>query len=179
MEKDDILSFLGRKRERGGRRQMVWCPMNKGVSNLPSYQRVSRAANHRYLEALSVVADPAAGYQQVSHLTESKLHRGRRYAGFNPARREDVRLFAAVLSGEHLLRGFRNAEILAALWGDSRDRAERLRRANAITRRLKRLHVRGLIAKIPRTRRWRVTARGQQLLGTMVQLHYHGLPLAA
>lgn len=168
-----------RRRERNGQRRLVWCPMNKGVSNLPSYQRVSRAANDRYLEALSVVSDPTAGYAEVSHLTESKLHRGRRYAGFNPARGEDVQLFAAVLSGEHTLRGFRNAEIREALWGVSRDRAERLRRANAVSRRLKRLHVRGLIAKIPRTRRWRVTALGHRLLAIMVQLHYHGLPLAA
>ncbi len=33
--------------------------MNKGVANLPSYQRVARAANERYLEALSIVNDPA------------------------------------------------------------------------------------------------------------------------
>ncbi len=116
---------------------------------------------------------------QLENLTESKLHRGRRYAGFNPARRKDVKLFQAVLSGEHLLRGFRNAEIREALWGLTNDSSQRRRRANAVTRLLKRLHVRGLLAKIPRTRRWRVTAVGQQLLGTMIQLHYHGLPLAA
>jgi hypothetical protein len=167
-----------RKRERKGQQQMVWCPMNKGVVNLPSYQRVMRAANDCYLNALSVVADPAPAYRQVTHLTESKLHRGRRYAGFNPARRKDVKLFQAVLSGEHLLRGFHNAEIREALWGLTSDYRQRRRRANAVTRLLKRLHVRGLLAKIPRTRRWRVTARGHKLLGTMIQLHYHGLPMA-
>lgn len=167
-----------RKRERKGQQQMVWCPMNKGVVNLPSYQRVMRAANDCYLNALSVVADPAPAYRQVAHLTESKLHRGRRYAGFNPARRKDVKLFQAVLSGEHLLRGFHNAEIREALWGLTSDYRQRRRRANAVTRLLKRLHVRGLLAKIPRTRRWRVTARGHKLLGTMIQLHYHGLPMA-
>ena len=59
------------------------------------------------------------------------------------------------------------------------DPAERRRRANAVSRLLKRLHVRGLIARIPRTRRWRVTQRGHSLLGAMIRLHYHGLPLAA
>jgi hypothetical protein len=140
---------------------------------------VARRANESYLDALSVVGDPAPSYQQVSQLTESKVSRGRRYAGFNPARREDVRLFQAVLSGENLLRGFRNAEIRRAMWGESRDPRERQRQANAVTRRLNRLHVRGLVAKIPRTRRWRVTHSGQRLLGAMVQLHYHGLSIAA
>ncbi len=82
-----------RQRIRNGQRTKVWCPMNKGVTNLPSYQRVCRAANDRYLNALSVVNDPTPAYQQVADLTESKTHQGRRYAGFNPARKDDVRRF--------------------------------------------------------------------------------------
>ena len=80
----------------------------------------------------------------LKDLTESKIHQGRGYAGFNPARSSDVKLF----------------------------------QANRVSRLLKRLHVRGLLAKIPRTRRWRVTSRGRSLLGAILQLHYHGLPLA-
>ena len=152
--------------------------MNKGVTNLPSYQRVCRAANDRYLNALSVVNDPTPAYQQVADLTESKVHQGRNYAGFNPARKEDVRLFKAVLSGAHELRGFHNSDIRESLHGAIRDPGERRRRANAVSRLLKRLHVRGLIARIPRTRRWRVTQRGHSLLGAMIRLHFHGLPLA-
>ncbi|HMB05572.1 MAG TPA: hypothetical protein VKP69_17780, partial [Isosphaeraceae bacterium] len=46
------------------------------------------------------------------------------------------------------------------------------RRASAaVGRLLKRLHVRHLVAKIPRTRRWRVTERGRHLLGLAVQLY--------
>ena len=41
-----------RLRTRDGRREMVWCPMNKGVINLYRYREVSLAANERYLEAL-------------------------------------------------------------------------------------------------------------------------------
>jgi hypothetical protein len=164
---------------RKGTPQMAWCPMNKGVANLPDYQRHAKAANERYLNALSVVDDPGPAYQQVSDLTESKVHNGRSYRGFNPASRTDIRLFKAVLSGDHLLQGFKNADIRDALWGRSSDRPRQRRQANAVTRLLKRLHVRGLIAKIPRSRRWRTTTRGQKLLSTMIQLHDHGLPLAA
>ncbi|MGD9857293.1 MAG: hypothetical protein AB7U20_20315 [Planctomycetaceae bacterium] len=139
----------------------------------------ARAANSRYLNALSVVDDPTPAYQHVTQLTQSKVHRGRSYAGFNPACPEDVRLFQAVLCGEHLLRGFRNTDIRRILWGEHRQHRERLRQANRITRLIKRLHGRGLVAKIPTTRRWRMTAPGERLLGTLIQLHYHGLPLAA
>jgi hypothetical protein len=164
---------------RQGESKMVWAPMNKGVSNLGAYEQHARAANERYLEALSAVDDPRPAYQNVSELTESKVHQGRSYKGFNPASRKDIRLFEAVMSGDHLLQGFRNIDIRAWLWGKCRDQNDRRRQANAVTRLLKRLHVRRLIAKIPRTRRWRTTRRGQKLLGTIIQLHYHGLPLAA
>ena len=172
-----------RRCERNGQSQLLWCPMNKGVVNLPSYQRVARAANERYLEALSVVDDPAPAYQQMSHLANSKVAKSksgkpRAYAGFNPARSDHAQLFRALLSGDHLLRGFYNAQIRQALWGHSLNADQRRREATKVTRLLKRLHVRGLIAKIPHTRRWRVTALGQQVLGALVRLHYHGLATA-
>ncbi len=83
------------------------------------------------------------------------------------------------MAGDHFIKGFKNADIRDFLYGSHRNPQRRKQQANAVTRLLKRLHVRGLIAKIPRTRRWRTTARGQRLLSTIIQLHYHGLPLAA
>ncbi len=168
-----------RRRERNGTPQMVWCPMNKGVANFYQFERARRTANERYLKALAVVDDPAPSYQQVARLAERKVVRERSYAGFNPACQDDVRLFQAVLHGDHLLRGFHNRNIRRLLGCD--DKAPPLLRSwtARVGRLLKRLHVRGLIAKIPHTRRWRVTQLGQKLLGAVVQLHYHGLSKAA
>src|SRR3954452_20012603 len=86
-----------RSRVRDGRRAMVWCPMNKGVINLYRYREVSLKSNERYLEALSVVDDPAPAYRQVEGLTEPVVIAGRRHSGFNPASGQDVKLFGAVL----------------------------------------------------------------------------------
>lgn len=168
-----------RLRERKGKRQMVWCPMNKGIANLYQYQAVALSANVRYLEALSVVSDPAPAYHQVDELARRQVVGERSFAGFNPARREDVALFRAVLQGDHLLHGFRNRDVRCQFCAPPGDAQERRRQAAKVGRLLKRLHVRGLIAKVPRTRRWQVTTRGQQLLGTCVRLYYHGLSAAA
>jgi hypothetical protein len=100
-------------------------------------------------------------------------------AGFNPARREDIQFFRAVLRGEHELRGFRNADLSRLLQLDGRNPEQRRRNRAAIGRRLKRLHVRGLVAKIPHTRRWKVTPLGHRTIGVCVQLYYHGLAIAA
>ena len=125
------------------------------------------------------MSDPAPAYRQVERLAQPKTAAGRSYAGFNPARRPDVRLFEAVLRGEHLLHGFRNADIRHALYGGVQDRLVRRRQSAAVGRLLKRLHVRGLLAKVPRTRRWRVTDTGQRLLAGIVRLYRDGLPAAA
>ena len=167
-----------RLRTRDGRRQMVWCPMNKGVINLYRYREVSLAANERYLEALAVVEDVAPAYRQVEELTEPVVVSGRSHAGFNPASGDDVKLFSAVLDGNHLVRGFRNADIREALYESIDEAGERRRRSHAVGRMLKRLHVRGLIVNVPHSRRWLVSRKGHQVLGAVVRLYHYGIPAA-
>jgi hypothetical protein len=155
---------------------MVWCPMNKGVINLYRYREVALASNRRYLDALAVVDDPAPAYGQVADLAEPVVVSGRSHAGFNPASPPDVRLFQAVLDGENLLRGFRNAEIRTALYGSTDDGGDRRRQSHAVGRMLKRLHVRGLIVKVPHRHRWHVSAKGHRVLGAVVRLYHYGIP---
>lgn len=168
-----------RWRMRQGKYQQVWCPMNKGVANLYQYQTSAHSANMRYLEALSVVDDPSPAYQQVETLTQPCVVKKRSYAGFNPARRDDVRLFQAVLQGDYLLHGFRNANIRVRLYGEVTCPRERRRQSGMVGRLIKRLHARGLLAKVPHTRRWLVTQHGHQILGACIRLYYHGLATAA
>jgi hypothetical protein len=162
------------RHHRDGSTSQGWFPMNKDVGSLIHYQEQAMACNRRYLDALAIVDDPAPAYQELRQLTEPKVVAGRSLAGFNPARREDLRLFTAVLDGDHIARGFRNRDIRGTLFGaDSKHTA---RHSAAVGRLLKRLHARQLLAKIPRTRRWRVTDRGRHLLGLAVQLYRQTWP---
>jgi hypothetical protein len=115
-------------------------------------------------------------YRQMEGLTEPVVLSGRSHAGFNPASSADVKLFGAVLNGSHLLRGFRNADIREAIFGLTDEAVDRRRQSANVGRMLKRLHVRGLIAKVPHSRRWHVTQKGQQVLGAVVRLYHHGIP---
>jgi hypothetical protein len=184
LEKGGVLLFLGgwsphRMRERNGKSQMVWCPMNKGIANLYQYHAMALAANTRYLDALSVVGAPEPAYQSVDKLARPRVVGERSFAGFNPARHEDVALFRAILQGNHLLHGFRNRDIRDQLHRAAETKEDRRRQSAAVGRLLKRLHVRGLIAKVPHTRRWQVTSEGHKILGACVRLYYHGLSTAA
>jgi hypothetical protein len=167
------------RQHRDGTTSAGYLPMTKSVSSLVHYQEQALACNRRYLDALAVVDDPAPAYQELKKLTEAKVVNGRSYAGFNPARSDDVRLFAAVLDGDGMARGFRNGDVRTALLGNPKQRDQQRRGSAAVSRLLKRLHVRHLVAKIPRTRRWRVTASGRHLLGLAVQLYRRTWPQLA
>ncbi len=153
-----------------------WYPMPKGVSFFPEFQRHAFAANHRYLEALALVNDPTPAYADLAELTQSKRIHDRCSAGFQPTDRRDVCLFAAILDGNHIAQGFRNADIRAPLFADPKNTALQRRQSTAVSRLLKRLHVRALVAKVPRSHRWKVTPKGRRLLTAALHLYSQHWP---
>lgn len=163
---------IRRRGRRRGKRVTDWFPLRKGVADFYRYAEIGQAANRRYLDALAVVRDPTPVHQRLFHLAHPVRRHGRTYRGFNPAAEGDLLLFAAVLSGRHLLQGLRNRDLRAAQFPPTDPRRDSAR----VSRLLKRLHVHGLVAKIPRSRRWRVTRRGQTVLATVLTLHHRDYP---
>ncbi len=154
-----------RRRQRQGRSQMVWCPMNKGVANFYHYHAVARAANERYLNALAVVERPPAQAKVLERLSRPARLNGRRRRGLNVLRAEELQLFQAVLRGEHHINGFRNRDVQALLFGSrAKDGREHRRRTAQVSRQLHLLRAHRLIAKVPHAHRYRVTARGEAVM---------------
>jgi hypothetical protein len=133
---NDPYEFKVRRRAgRRGRRTLGWHPLPKGVAFLPRYATVSAAANHRYLDALAVVDDPAPAHRALDRLVQPIRDRhGRSFRAFNPATAPDVAVFAAVLRGEHTLQGFRNREVRTRLFGPPRCRRSPAERAGLTPR---------------------------------------------
>ena len=156
-------------RHRDGSTTSGWYQMCKGVGNMHHYQSHALSCNLRYLEALAAIDDPTPGYDDLRTLTEQQRQSGRSYAGFNPCREEEIRLFQAILAGDHIAQGFRNKDIRLTLYDNPTKDCQR--RSAAIGRLLKRMHVRGLVAKIPHTRRWRVTIKGRRILGDTLRTY--------
>lgn len=130
------------------------------------------AGNRRDLQALGSVPRPGECRQRMRRLAEPVRTDRRSHRGLNPAREADVNLMTAVLHGEHTLRGFTNADVRGRLYGDTNESDQRRRDAPRTGRQLKLLHANGLIARIPRTRRWRITADGWTIMSTIL-MHYH------
>jgi len=162
-----------RRRIRDGHSVMVWVPMNKGVGNLYRYRQASQAANGRYLQALAAVQPAPQAAEDFRRLGESCRQAQRPYAGFNPARRADWALFQILCQGHYLLHGLVNADVRRQLFPAANDDPPQRRRASAATGRLlKRLHVRGLLLKIPHSRRWHLSPRGRTLFTELLRAHH-------
>jgi hypothetical protein len=152
-------------------------PMAKRVTNLPRYFELGRAACQRYVQALADVDDPRQAYQQVHRLTRTCTRQGRQARGLNPLHPEDSALFEAVCRGEHLIQGFRNRDIVRRLYPDRPvSQSIRQQRSRKITRLLRMLWTHRLIAKIPRSRRWRVTTQGRRLMSSTMVLRHVDVP---
>jgi hypothetical protein len=169
-----------KKVTRKNKRVMEWVSMRKGVAYLFRYQEVSRQANNRYLEALAVVDDPTAAIQNLDDITTRKETKsGRGVRAFNPLSREDMQLFKAMMAGEHHIRGLSNADIRTCLVDSPhlRGLAYNPKKQSAkVSRILSRFHAHKLIAKIPHSRRWRVTYRGKQIMATSLCLRDVAFP---
>jgi hypothetical protein len=84
-----------------------------------------------------------------------------------------------LMAGEHCLHGFTNRDVRSQLSGTRwlSACADDPKKASAkVGRCFRRLHAHGLIAKIRRTRRWRVTDCGSKVMDTAMRLCEHHFP---
>jgi hypothetical protein len=166
--------WVRRRVRRRGRRRTEWVLLRKSVAYLFRYREVAQQSNARYLNALAQVDDPTPGLRGLDAITTRKHRSGTRpVKAFNPVARPDYQLFVTLMSGEHAVHGFANRDLRAKLTDRLRDDPKQ--QSAQISRLLHRLHVYGLVAKIPRSRRWHVTAFGHRIMGASVrlrQLHF-------
>jgi hypothetical protein len=110
----------------------------------------------------------------LDKITQRKHTReGRLVRAFNPLAREDRELCWAQASCGHHIRGFTSEDIRqrlkhSPLLGPKRQTAQQ--RSAKIARLFHRLHVDGLIGKVPRSRRWRLTKQGLRVMSSAIRL---------
>lgn len=156
---------------RQGQPCLQWLPMRKGLADIGRRVQISRAANQRYLEALAVVGEPAPTKEVLDPLSRRVVKEGRTYRPLRPIEAEEAKLFQAVLRGEHMLNGFRNRDIRELMAPGLKCGMDQGRAITGrITRLLGLLRAHGLIRKVPKTSRYRVTPKGHHSMTTALKL---------
>lgn len=169
-----------RRVPRQGRPALAWLPMRLGVSDIARRAEVSRRANARYLEALSVVGEPTPSHRLLDPVSQPVRKGRHRYRALRPVSPEEATLFEGILRGEHLLRGFRNRDVQAHLFPTpATDPDERRRRCAHVCRRLRLLRAHGLVRKVPGRRLYRITSKGHRIMTTALRFRQADTALLA
>jgi len=129
-----------------------------------------------------VVDDPPEAKRALHRVTTRKKDAaGRPCPGFNPMARYDSDLFRAVINGEHSLKGFTKRDIRRKLETTLQFKTwnkDPKQQSSKVGRILRKFHAHGLIAKISRTRSWKVTAYGNRVMATALYLRDSDFPRA-
>jgi hypothetical protein len=158
------VSFFPHYREvehRDGSRVTKWTRMKKSLYSLPALREALSAANRRYLEFISTLADPQVGVEKLRKLSETVIEHERSYRGFNLCGDEDQQLMQALARGEFNIRGLQNRTL--------REHLPEMN-ANQVSRVLKRLRLHGFIKKVGRTYRYYLTHFGKEVITTALKL---------
>lgn len=159
--------------------KLRWAPMRKGVSNLYRYAEVGLQANQRYLEHLAQAKLKSKAIPHLDALCRSHTHNGKRCARFNPLQHADRDLFAAVLSGEFALNGFRNRDLCAKPYPQpAASDQEAKRRCTRMSRLIAKLRGHGLIVKVKDARLYRITKLGSQISFAVLSFYQTDFPIA-
>lgn len=153
-----------------------WVPMGKSISNLYRYAEVSKAANQRYLDAVALADLKGDCVAEIEKLCRRIEKGNRTFSGFNPLSEETELLFRAVFNGGNHINGFTNASIRKAIFPDVSDDDKRVR--NKVTRILAKLKAFGLISKIPRSFRYKITSKGVKLITATLSIKNTTMPNA-
>lgn len=147
-----------------------WFPMAKRVSNLRHYEELCRRANRRYLDALAVVDDPTPAQRLLHRTCAPAFLTGHRHRPLNPLG-ADLQIFRALMRGEHFVHGFKNSDLARALGiiysDDTTERKRQSARTNRIIRILRAHH---LLAKVPHSRRYRITRTGIVVMNASIDI---------
>ena len=147
-----------------------WRGMRRSVADLHRRAEVSQKSNDRYAEALASIDSSQTIGDWAATLSKGFVKKGKRFRGIKLFEPEEMKLLGAINSGDFTISGFTNGDISERLYGSTEDRAERLRRSNRISYRFRLLRAHGLIQKVPKRNRYRLSAKGREWITAILQL---------
>jgi hypothetical protein len=130
---------------------------------------------------LADVDDSTDAMGTLDRITTRKYVAPKRTAkAFNPVARDEAQIFRALLDGQHMIRGFSNLDIRQKLQDPPHLKGitDPHRQSAKVTRIFNRCHAHRLIAKIPHSRRWRLTRLGRIASSASIQLRDVQFPIS-
>jgi len=158
-----------RASETDAEQKLSWRRLRFGVADLWRRAQISRAANHRYLEALATVTGSVPLRREAEGVCRALIHKGKRYRALNPWTAQDGALLETISRGEFALNGLRNRDLRKLLYPLKRTtKMQQHRQAAAITRRLALLRAHGILRKVTGTHRYHLSSPGRRIVTALL-----------
>jgi hypothetical protein len=162
--------------------KMEWLPLRKGVADLHRRAQVSQAVNDRFFAAqAAVLSEDATPLKElVAGLCQRVVRTGREkpdgsrarprsFRALNPLSPEDIQLLTLVSHPKFGISGMRNQDLRPVLYHDTpTDPKEQRRQASAVSRKLALLRAHGILEKVQKSHRYRLTEKGRQGLTALL-----------
>lgn len=156
---------------RDGKGRYRWMRMRRGTVDMRRRVEISRAANRRYLEALASIPEGRPAASILDGVSRPVQQGSQQFRALRPVAPEEARAWEVLLHGEHLLQGFRNAELRKRLFPNASTDPSVIRALSGkVSRRIRLWRAHHLIQRQPGTHRYQLTQRGIAVGTTALQL---------
>ena len=140
--------------QRDGQHCYKWAEIPKNIYSLPFVHERAAAANRSYLDFVAGLDDHVEGLKKLDRISQPATENGRAYPGFNFFRNQHRELMEAIAQPEFLIAGCSN-----------KDLRQRLKlTASQASRILKGLRVHGIVRKVAKRYRYKLTELGQRVV---------------
>jgi hypothetical protein len=170
----DFKVYRRREGQRNG--PLEYLRLRKSVADIHRRADLGRKINERFADALAAAEDKTPLGELVQDLGKPTRWKGRPVRALNPLAPADVGLLQAINRGEFLINGFRNRDLRAVLFSDATAGTPEEARSQAakVTRMLRLLRAHGIIAKVPKTHRYRVSTEGRRKVAALLAAQLAG-----
>ena len=142
----------------------AWRQLRRTVADLPRRAELMKAWGDRQLGAFAAVHHGEALAESAVGVCQPVVRKGRRHRALNPFSPADSALLTAVNRGEFVIGGLRNADVQALLYPTTPDGMTARQLASRVSRQLSLLRAHGLIARLGKSRRYKVSKKGRTII---------------
>ena len=159
-----------------------WLRVRKGVADLYRRAEVSQASNDRFAAAqAAILSEDATPLKELAadlcqrvvrpgrEKSDGSRTRSRTFRALNPLAPEDIQLLTLVSQPKFEVSGMRNQDLRPSLFPNTPTKPQEQRRqASAVSRKLAILRAHGLLEKVCKSHRYRLTEKGRQGLTALL-----------
>jgi len=153
-----------RAAEGKGKESKAWRELRRSVADMPRRAQVLHAMTDRLFGALAAAHHGEPLGRSAAAVCQPVVRQGRRHRPLNPFRTDDAALLAAVNRGEFAIGGLRNRDLRPLLYPKQPNGLTERQLAARVSRQLALLRAHGLIARLGKTHRYKVTRKGRAVI---------------